>query len=38
MRVLIPVLDENGEQSRISPHFGRAPYLALWTLMRTVKY
>ena len=29
MKVLIPVLDKNGEQSRISPHFGRAPYLAL---------
>ncbi|WP_297026482.1 NifB/NifX family molybdenum-iron cluster-binding protein [Thermoplasma sp.] len=29
MRILIPVLEKNGENSRVSPHFGRAPYLAL---------
>jgi predicted Fe-Mo cluster-binding NifX family protein len=29
MRVIIPVLDRNHEHSRVSPHFGRAPYLAV---------
>ncbi|MGC8609292.1 MAG: NifB/NifX family molybdenum-iron cluster-binding protein [Thermoplasmata archaeon] len=29
MRILIPVLEKNGLESRASPHFGRAPFLAL---------
>ncbi len=29
MRILIPTLEKNGMESRASPHFGRAPYLAL---------
>ncbi|MCL4447169.1 MAG: NifB/NifX family molybdenum-iron cluster-binding protein [Thermoplasmatales archaeon] len=29
MRVIVPVLDRNNEYSRVSPHFGRAPYLAI---------
>lgn len=30
MRILIPVLDDRGKESRVSPHFGRAPYFALY--------
>ncbi|MGC8562800.1 MAG: NifB/NifX family molybdenum-iron cluster-binding protein [Thermoplasmata archaeon] len=29
MRVIIPVLERNNEHSRVSSHFGRAPYLAV---------
>ena len=29
IRILIPVLERNGMESRVSPHFGRAPYLAV---------
>lgn len=29
MRILIPTLSRNGGESVASPHFGRAPYLAL---------
>ena len=29
MRVIVPVLERNDKHSRISPHFGRAPYLAV---------
>lgn len=29
MRVIVPVLEQNDTHSRISPHFGRAPYLAV---------
>ncbi|MEM0156232.1 MAG: NifB/NifX family molybdenum-iron cluster-binding protein [Thermoplasmataceae archaeon] len=29
MKVIIPVLERNDVGSRISPHFGRAPYLAV---------
>ena len=29
MRVIVPVLEQNDKRSRISPHFGRAPYLAV---------
>jgi predicted Fe-Mo cluster-binding NifX family protein len=29
MRVIVPVLERNDENSRISQHFGRAPYLAV---------
>jgi predicted Fe-Mo cluster-binding NifX family protein len=28
-RVVVPVLDEAGEASALSPHFGRAPFFAL---------
>jgi predicted Fe-Mo cluster-binding NifX family protein len=28
-RVVIPVLDSSGETSRLSPHFGRAPFFAV---------
>lgn len=28
-RVVVPVLNEEGEDSRLSPHFGRAPYFAV---------
>jgi predicted Fe-Mo cluster-binding NifX family protein len=28
-RVVVPVLDEGGETSALSPHFGRAPFFAL---------
>lgn len=28
-RVVVPVLDEAGEGSQLSPHFGRAPYFAI---------
>jgi len=32
MKVCIPTLDSNGVQSRVSPHFGRAPqYLVIDT-------
>lgn len=27
--VVVPVLDESGETSQLSPHFGRAPYFAV---------
>jgi len=30
MRILIPVLENRGKQSRVSSHFGRAPYFALY--------
>ena len=30
MRILIPVLENRGKESRVSPHFGRAPYFALY--------
>ena len=30
MRILIPVLENRGKQSRVSPHFGRASYFALY--------
>ena len=30
MRILIPVLENKGKESRVSPHFGRAPYFALY--------
>ncbi|CAC12491.1 conserved hypothetical protein [Thermoplasma acidophilum] len=33
MKILIPVLEKNGETSKISPHFGRAPYLALVSVL-----
>ena len=29
MRVIVPVLERNEGDSRVSPHFGRAPYLAV---------
>ncbi len=29
MRVIVPVLEKKDGDSRISPHFGRAPYLAV---------
>ncbi|MEM0134094.1 MAG: NifB/NifX family molybdenum-iron cluster-binding protein [Thermoplasmatales archaeon] len=29
MRVIVPVLEKNNEYSRVSSHFGRAPYLAV---------
>ncbi|MFX1565412.1 MAG: NifB/NifX family molybdenum-iron cluster-binding protein [Promethearchaeota archaeon] len=28
-RVVVPVLDEAGEASQLSPHFGRAPFFAI---------
>ncbi|MFW9830817.1 MAG: NifB/NifX family molybdenum-iron cluster-binding protein [Candidatus Thorarchaeota archaeon] len=28
-RIVIPVLDESGKTSRLSPHFGRAPFFAV---------
>jgi predicted Fe-Mo cluster-binding NifX family protein len=28
-RIVVPVLDEAGETSRLSPHFGRAPFFAV---------
>jgi len=30
MRILIPILENRGKESRVSPHFGRAPYFALY--------
>ena len=30
MRILIPVLENRGKESRVSSHFGRAPYFALY--------
>ncbi len=30
MKILIPVLENRGKESRVSPHFGRAPYFALY--------
>ncbi|MDI6826726.1 MAG: NifB/NifX family molybdenum-iron cluster-binding protein [Candidatus Aenigmarchaeota archaeon] len=30
MRILIPVLENRGKESRVSPHFGRTPYFALY--------
>jgi len=30
MRILIPVLESRGKESRVSPHFGRTPYFALY--------
>ena len=30
MRILVPVLENKGKESRVSPHFGRAPYFALY--------
>ena len=30
MRILIPVLENKGRDSRVSWHFGRAPYFALY--------
>jgi predicted Fe-Mo cluster-binding NifX family protein len=30
MRILIPVLENRGGESKVSPHFGRAPYFALY--------
>ncbi len=32
-RVVIPVLEQAGETSRLSPHFGRAPFFAIIELM-----
>ncbi len=29
MKIAIPVIENNKEESRISEHFGRAPYLHL---------
>ncbi|MEM0128242.1 MAG: NifB/NifX family molybdenum-iron cluster-binding protein [Thermoplasmatales archaeon] len=29
MRIVIPVLENRGESSRVSQHFGRAPFLAI---------
>ncbi len=28
-RVVVPVLEESGKTSQLSPHFGRAPYFAI---------
>jgi len=28
-RVVVPVLNQEGEDSKLSPHFGRAPYFAV---------
>lgn len=30
MRIMIPVLEDRGKESRISSHFGRASYFALY--------
>ena len=30
MRILIPLLENRGKQSRVSSHFGRASYFALY--------
>ena len=30
MRILIPVIEDRGKESKVSPHFGRAPYFALY--------
>ena len=30
MKILIPVLENRGKESRVSPHFGRAPYFAFY--------
>lgn len=36
-RVVIPVLNEEGEESKLSPHFGRAPYFAIAEVERSGK-
>lgn len=30
MKIIIPVVENKGRKSRVSPHFGRAPYFALY--------
>lgn len=30
MKILIPILENRGRESRVSSHFGRAPYFALY--------
>lgn len=30
MRIIMPILEKNGEKSRISEHFGQAKYFALY--------
>ncbi|MFX1562851.1 MAG: NifB/NifX family molybdenum-iron cluster-binding protein [Promethearchaeota archaeon] len=36
-RVVVPVLNEEGEESKLSPHFGRAPYFAVAEVERSGK-
>ncbi len=34
-RIVVPVLDESGEASQLSPHFGRAPFFAVAEMAAT---
>jgi predicted Fe-Mo cluster-binding NifX family protein len=31
MKIVIPILENRGRESRLSPHFGRAPYFAVYS-------
>ena len=38
MKIAIPLMEENEEESRISEHFGRAPYFAFVELKGSINY